>query len=195
MTVSKREAKSAAMRLRLLDATFDCLVERGYHGTSTVAVCERAGVARGTMLHHFPNRKSLTLAALEHVLMRRAERFHAELAGVEFVDEETLVRQLWRAVKGPTYLAWLELLVASRTDPELEGEFRAVMGRFDAMVTAIATEIMPPEFARGEDISLAVSVVFTALNGLALDLLQNDEERVEATADLLVRWMGRLPRS
>ena len=60
--MSRREEKAAATRRRFLDATFNCLVEVGYHGTSTVAVCERAELARGTMLHHFPNKQALVLA-------------------------------------------------------------------------------------------------------------------------------------
>ena len=35
------------MRARLLEATVDLLVEKGYAGTSTTLVSERAGVSRG----------------------------------------------------------------------------------------------------------------------------------------------------
>ena len=70
--MSRREEKTAATRRQLMNATFECLVELGYHGTSTVAVCERAKLARGTMLHHFPTKDSLVLGVLEDVLMRRA---------------------------------------------------------------------------------------------------------------------------
>ncbi|MGZ5404407.1 MAG: helix-turn-helix domain-containing protein, partial [Nocardioides sp.] len=39
------------MRLRLLEATVELLVERGFSGTSTTLVSERAGVSRGAQLH------------------------------------------------------------------------------------------------------------------------------------------------
>ena len=45
------------MRARLLEATVELLVERGYAGTSTTLVSERAGVSRGAQLHHFPTKK------------------------------------------------------------------------------------------------------------------------------------------
>ena len=51
MTVSVRvpqEERSRAMRARLMDATIECLVERGFGGTSTTLISQRAGVSRGT---------------------------------------------------------------------------------------------------------------------------------------------------
>jgi uncharacterized protein (TIGR03084 family) len=59
------------MRQRLLDATVECLVERGFAGTSTTLVSERAGVSRGAQLHHFPTKNDLVLAAVEHLSEQR----------------------------------------------------------------------------------------------------------------------------
>ena len=45
MTAATRvpqEERTRAMRLRLLDATIDCLVEHGWSGTSTTLVSQRA---------------------------------------------------------------------------------------------------------------------------------------------------------
>src|SRR6478609_7641688 len=67
-----QEERSRAMRQRLLDATVECLVERGFAGTSTTLVSERAGVSRGAQLHHFPTKNDLVLAAVEHLSEQRA---------------------------------------------------------------------------------------------------------------------------
>src|SRR4029078_1512929 len=66
-----QEERSRAMRQRLLDATVECLVERGFAGTSTTLVSERAGVSRGAQLHHFPTKNDLVLAAVEHLSEQR----------------------------------------------------------------------------------------------------------------------------
>ena len=55
------------MRARLMEATVELLVERGFSGTSTTLVSERAGVSRGAQLHHFPTKNDLVLAAVEHL--------------------------------------------------------------------------------------------------------------------------------
>ncbi len=70
------------MRARLLEATVDCLVERGFAGTTTTLVSERAGVSRGAQLHHFPTKNDLVVAAVEHVTMLRAEELRTAVAGV-----------------------------------------------------------------------------------------------------------------
>src|SRR5262245_21898426 len=63
--------RSAATRGKLLEATIQCLAELGYHQTSTVIVTERAGVSRGSMLHHFPTKADLMMAAAQHIRERR----------------------------------------------------------------------------------------------------------------------------
>ncbi|MHB1802402.1 MAG: TetR/AcrR family transcriptional regulator, partial [Actinomycetes bacterium] len=54
-------------RRRILDATLLTLVERGHAGTTTLAVQRRAGVSRGALLHYFPTRADLLVAAVSDV--------------------------------------------------------------------------------------------------------------------------------
>src|ERR1700712_4678532 len=64
---STRSQRSAGSRLLILDAAVACLVEEGYAGASTLAVQARAGVSRGRLLHHFPSRAELLVAAAGHL--------------------------------------------------------------------------------------------------------------------------------
>ena len=70
------------MRLRLLEATVECLVERGFAGTSTTLVSERAGVSRGAQLHHFPTKNDLVVAAVEHLTEIRGAELAAAVAAL-----------------------------------------------------------------------------------------------------------------
>ncbi len=70
------------MRARLLEATVDCLVERGFAGTSTTLVSERAGVSRGAQLHHFPTKNDLVVAAVEHLTEKRGAELAAAAASL-----------------------------------------------------------------------------------------------------------------
>src|SRR2546425_9696704 len=82
--------RSEAMRAKILDATVQCLVERGYTETTTSEVQSRAEVPRGTLLHHFPTKVELLVAAVAHLAQRRLEQLAAELAvlphGADRVD-------------------------------------------------------------------------------------------------------------
>jgi AcrR family transcriptional regulator len=116
-----QEERTRAMRLRLLEATVDCLVQHGWSGTSTTLVSQRAGVSRGAQLHHFPTKNDLVLAAVEHL---------SELRGAELREASRELpsgKRRTRAVlemfadhfTSPVFTAALEVWVAARTDEVL----------------------------------------------------------------------------
>ena len=179
--------KAQATRERLLDSTFECLVERGYEGTTTVAVCDHSGMARGTMLHHYPTKDALVIASLEYILARRVRHFEEVLLKAGRTDLETVMRTLWQTLKGPTFQAWLELAVASRTHPDLALEFHSVMKRFDEQVQNFIDQHLLHLKPMGMDMSLLVGIGFSALNGLALDLLQMSETEADAKFEILLK--------
>ena len=86
----RQHHRSVAQR-RLLDATVECLVKHGYAHTTTTLVCERAGVSRGALLHHFPKKAELVRAAIEHVFERRLEEFRRAMAKVPSSADRTSI--------------------------------------------------------------------------------------------------------
>src|SRR3954463_5283324 len=77
-----RSERSADSRLLILDAAVACLVEDGYTGASTLAVQARAGVSRGRLLHHFPSRAELLVAAAAPLSTTVLAEVRARAAGV-----------------------------------------------------------------------------------------------------------------
>ena len=171
-----QEERTRAMRLRLLEATVECLVERGYSGTSTTLVSERAGVSRGAQLHHFPTKNDLVVAAVEHLTQIRGAELLALLSessddvAPSTVERITRLRRVLHLLgdhfSSPVFTAALELWVAARTD--------------DALLAAVA----PLEQRVGRE-----------AHRLSVDALGADEsqpgvrELVQATLDL-VRGLG-----
>ncbi|RYE77716.1 MAG: TetR/AcrR family transcriptional regulator, partial [Myxococcales bacterium] len=107
------------MRLRLLEATVECLIEHGYAGTSTTLVSQRAGVSRGAQLHHFPTKQDLVTAAIEHLTVRRGEDLKQTLGQVPEGDRRAALGVLADHFTSPVFAAALELWNAARTDPDL----------------------------------------------------------------------------
>jgi AcrR family transcriptional regulator len=108
------------MRARLMDATVECLVERGFGGTSTTLISERAGVSRGAQLHHFPNKNALVVAAVEHLTAVRGAELTAAAAKVPAAHRtRDVLRMLGDHFASPVFIAALELWVAARSDPDL----------------------------------------------------------------------------
>lgn len=185
MRRAERDAlRSQETRNRLLEAALEVLVEKGYAGFSTVAVCERAQAPRGTLLHHFPNRDALVVASLGHVFDRRIDAFQdawrehvrrAQEAGRSKRNPRELVDFLWNEMKGPANVAWLELVVASRTNPDLRRQLVDVVRSFDVRVRESFAAIAPPRPGTEAVQELLVRIVFATLNGLSLDRVYRDD--------------------
>lgn len=174
-----QEERSAETRRKLLDATLECLHEFGYAGTTTIEIARRAGVSRGAQLHHYPRKQELVASALEHVFTLRLEQFRnaaVELPASREARVNALIDLLWPAFRGPAFYAWLELVVASRTDAALRDAVRAASRRFEEGVRRILAAIFGvSEDARGAAGAIEF-VVFGLLESLAIEHSLRDAE-------------------
>jgi AcrR family transcriptional regulator len=169
--------RSARTRERLLDATLDCLAERGWAGTTTTEVAERAGVSRGAQLHHFPTRSELVAAAVGRLAERRMAEFSEAVSELP-PDSDWVsagIDLLWQAFQDPTAHALLELLVAARTDPELRASLAPVAREMDARLDAFAAVVFPEPFAGSPRLSTLRRVGFLLLQGLAVARILDDD--------------------
>jgi AcrR family transcriptional regulator len=147
-----QQERSRATQARLLESTVECLVERGWSGTTTTVVAARAGVSRGAQLHHYPTKSELVMAAVEHLAERRAAEIRQEAAvlpaGPQRLDR--VVDMLAAAFTGPLFVAALEVWVAARTDPDLRapGVREAVQATLDLMRGLGVANLLSDDTAR-----------------------------------------------
>ena len=175
--------RRATTRAALLDATVSCLADLGYGGTTTTEIVKRAGVSRGAQVHHFPTKDVLVISAVEHLFDRRLEEYAKAFALVPDGqrDAATAIDLLWPMFDGPSFIAWLELVVAGRTNPALHAELQAVTARFDQHVAELFMDLFPG--APAEPLTdTIVRFAFTVLDGLALQRMAGVGER---TPDIL----------
>ncbi|WP_067849022.1 TetR/AcrR family transcriptional regulator [Nocardia lijiangensis] len=166
-----QEQRSSEMRVRLLDATIDCLVEYGYAGTTTPRVAERAGVTRGAQVHHFGSKNDLVVAAISHLAQRRAETAMREMAKVESGADPVAAALdfLWELHQGPLFIATVELWVAGRTDPVLASAMEKVEPFVNNAVLLAVARFVPDEMRRKD----ARDFVYTAMDALRGILISN----------------------
>lgn len=177
-------------RGKLLDATIDSLIDRGYSRTTTVEVGERTGLSRGTQLHHFPSKADLLVAAIEHLADERSKEFEAELeARLEQGDDpvDTMVDMLWDMFSDPIYWAVIELMVAARTDPELLEKLaafeRSLGGRIYAAFKALTGR-------QGREAKASLEMTLYFMRGLAMERIFRQNEAHYTY--LLKRWKEQL---
>lgn len=164
--------RGRSTRARLVQAAIDSLVEAGYAATTTIEVSKRAGVSRGSQLHHFPTRADLLAAAVDQLLQQRLAEFET-LASLSAPNDEveTAIDVLWGMFQGPTFTAWVELWLAARVDEELRSHVVAMDREFMVQSRRIAAGI----FGDDDPTAVAMGFTFALMDGLALQrLVPND---------------------
>ena len=185
-----QEERTATMRARLLDATVETLFERGYARTTTTEIVRRARVSRGAQLHHFPTKAALVTTAFEHLFAQRTREYRAAFAEAAAAGGDRAavsIDLLWSMLSGPTFYAWLELVVAARTDAKLRRTVSALGARFVETVREIFHEIFPRADPR-----VIPGFAFALLQGLAVERIVLPEAPHIAASIAGLKLLGRL---
>ena len=176
--------RSETMRARILTAAVTCLFEQGYGATTTVSVAATAGVSRGAMLHHFPSKADLMLAALSHILDLDAANFRRAADRIDDPWERYAALPDLRlsTASQPAGVAFMEIMVGARSDEAVRSRFAEFQQRLGGRTAQHASRM-------AEDAGIAVTArdravsrcVALAIFGLAIQrqvLPQLDTEDV-----------------
>lgn len=185
-----QEERTRLMRARLLDATVDLLVERGFAGTTATLVAERAGASRGALLHHFPSKNDLVVAAVEHVMAARGAELEAAAAGGAR-DTRAVLELLAEHVTSKVFTAALELWVAARTDAVLRGPVAALEQSIGRETHRLTVRLLGADESR-DGVRELVQATLDLARGLALAATFSDDRRRRAR--ILDHWAAVLDR-
>lgn len=190
--------RTKAMRSRLIKAAVGCLYEFGYSATTFQTVTDRAGVSRGAILHHFPTRVDLMAAVADY-----AAAFQDEVvlkAAAETTRETeifvNITRATWTAMMQPPAMALLEVMMATRGDPELAARILEVTVALETRqrdnVWRFAESLGITDRPR---IEAMVRLHRAAMRGLALELsLTRNQTEADESMDLLVHYKHLLAK-
>ncbi len=166
MTVTSKprtqEARSAAMRKRLIDAAIGALVDKGYAATTVVEVCERAGVTRGALFHHFDDLADLLGAALTALF---TDMVDSSLAAD---TEEDLVSRAWRNVSRRDFKAVIEIWLAARNDPTLAGRLGPVIEKFRDVFDPASNPTLANRIGGNKEATAVYRLIVETMIGMAL---------------------------
>ena len=142
--------KSAMTRSAILEATMQCLLELGYANTTTALIANYAGVSRGAMMHHFPSRISVMRAVIDYLHVLRLQEYRALMSDIDDPQSTLTVKAIresveaaWRYVNLPSFLAYQEMLAASRTDAELRQIIEPVEKDFEKQFLNTVKAVFP----------------------------------------------------
>ena len=186
-----QQDRSRATRQRLLDATVDCLAQRGWAGTTVTVVAERAGVSRGAAQHHFPTREALVTAAVEHVAQVRTADIQRELDALPpgGMRTEAVVALIVSWFTGPPFRAALEVWVAASSDPQLRDLVVPLEARIGRQVHQVAVDLLGVDEST-PGVRETIQATLDLARGLGLASLLTDDSR--RRAGIVHRWAALL---
>ena len=186
-----QEERTRAMRQRLLEATVELLVERGWSGTTTTLVSQRAGVSRGAQLHHFPTKNDLVLAAVEHLSGVRGRELDEAATKLPTGQRRTraVLEMLAEHFTSPVFTAALELWVAARTDANLLAAVSPLEQRIGREIHRRTVELLGVDEKR-PGVRELVQATLDLVRGLGLaNTISDDAARRRRILD---QWAGVL---
>ncbi|WPB73384.1 TetR/AcrR family transcriptional regulator [Archangium violaceum] len=165
-----QQERRDSTRLKLLEATVECLVELGYARATTLAVAQRAGISHGALFKHFPTKAALLGAAVEHLFPRIIDEYRSTIdATVPSPGDRVAqaIERLWSIYQRPELLAAIELYVAARTDPELASALSTVDPPHRRHLHRVARELFP-DVAAHPGFDAIIELILNAVQGAAV---------------------------
>ncbi|MFI8192419.1 TetR/AcrR family transcriptional regulator [Streptomyces sp. NPDC085946] len=146
MTSSTRSRRGSysvgiARRRKIVEAAAQRFAQEGYHRTALNRIAEDVGITEGGLLHHFPSKKHLLLAVMEHRFTAEAQ-WWAHLP--QDADGRTVLRAMVEATERhlaePGLIELFVLTSAEAADPS--GAAHALFAeRYRSAVEALARQL------------------------------------------------------
>ena len=184
--------RTSETRAKLINSAAACLHLYGYGGTTISMVAARAGVSRGAITHQFANKVDLMLAVVRMEFEEDVEfygRLFAERSVAETIAD--MPRTLWQRLSRPAAIAVTEIMLASRSDSELEGKLHEVQSKMDAQArTGIRRHFASAGIRLRDDDDAMHRLFLAAIRGLAIESLFNrNPAAIEASVEMLRRML------
>lgn len=169
----KQETRTREARDRLLAATIEVLMQRGYAGLTTKEVAATAQLSNGALMHHFATKAELVVAATEAVYAVALERGARTAASPDakahplegFIDDSIDVYLDW------PFLVALEVIIVARTDAELMSRVTPVMEHYRQETNARWLAVFEAAGMTSPDAQRVLDLTLNLVRGIAVNQL------------------------
>ena len=197
-TVERRTQaeRSAETQRKLIDAAIAVLHRVGYGATTTGLIADEAGVSRGAMLHQYPTKVDMMLAVVADVYDRETKEYRR--LGAEAPTPRDRFYQfpdmMWDVLTRPSAMAVLEIMMGSRSDPELASRLGPLQRWIEqASRATVEQALREGGFPDLPEANAMRRLFVAAVRGLSIDLmLLEDREELDQAIKLLKRLLQAL---
>ncbi|MAK54598.1 MAG: TetR family transcriptional regulator [Pusillimonas sp.] len=173
-----QEVRSREAKEKLLKATIDVLMRRGYSGLTTKEVATTAGLSNGALVHHYASKAELVIAATAAVYdecIERGQRVARTSEAIKNPIEGFMTDCLSVYFDWP-YLAAIEIIVAARTDPQLMERIIPVMQNYRATTNALWLKVFREAGYTPSQAKTILNLTLNMVRGLAVHRLWQQDQ-------------------
>ncbi|GAB5405684.1 MAG: TetR/AcrR family transcriptional regulator [Aureliella sp.] len=184
---SNQSSASSDTRSRILDAVTDLIHSGGLAAVTLSAVCKRAGISKGGLVHHYPSKEAMVGAFLHR-------------AGASYLEQVEAAMGNRKAGSGRRAAAYIDLFLG---DPSSMGEnaekdcsavmVALVQGGGQSEMNAIYQRIQEMLCEDGLSLELA-DLVIASVDGIWLQSMIGPAETLAARSSRLHRRLKRMIR-
>ncbi|HVV76741.1 MAG TPA: helix-turn-helix domain-containing protein [Mycobacteriales bacterium] len=162
--------RRASSRAKLLDAAVLALAQRGYAGASLPEVVRRAGLSNGGLWRYFQSKAELMAAAELHAeeSLLAAVVHEPDPAPTPQARVDAAVDRMLEWARQPALQAIIELILASRSDPEVRAALEATDDRAAAIFFRAMRDLLGDELATHPHFEANVRQLGLVLYGVTL---------------------------
>ncbi|MEV0299320.1 TetR/AcrR family transcriptional regulator [Nocardia sp. NPDC050710] len=164
------QERSRSSKRRILDAAVTVLAEEGYAKATTVRIQRQANASRGGLLHHFPSRDALLVAAVHHLAVERFRDLGARTDWPADPRERiaAAIDTLWATYAQPYFWASIELWIAGRAHEELRTALVPQEHAMGALVRSCTDGFFGPQLCANSSYPMVREILNTSMRGVAL---------------------------
>ncbi|SHF98437.1 transcriptional regulator, TetR family [Kaistia soli DSM 19436] len=172
-----QEERTAATRARLIEATLDLLLSKGYAGTSAVDIAARAGLTRGALAHHFAGKDELVVEAFDkHLTMVTSDiRTYAGLVQSGSLSLSDFIDRVWIIFSGRFFMLTLEEVTAARHNDYLRVRLEKRTRAFHENLDAIWRHFFAGTGLGALEIEVMLNATLCLLRGMGVQTVLRDD--------------------
>lgn len=172
-----QEERTSATRARLIEATLDILLAKGYAAATTVDIAARAGLTRGALAHHFESKEELVVEAVDHLLKSTTGEIgaYASQVGKGSLSISDFLDRLWIIFSGPFFMVALEHITAARHSDFLKKKMVERAREFHKSLDEIWREFFSGSELGSAEVETTLNATLCLLRGMGVQtVLRSD---------------------
>lgn len=176
-TSRTQEERTLATRARLVEATLDLLLSKGYAGTTTVDIAARAGLTRGALAHHYAGKDELVVEAFDRhlTIVTQEIRTYATLVRDGSLSLDDFIDRVWTIFSGRFFMLTLEEVTAARHNDFLRVRLVARTRDFHESLDAIWRQFFDETGLNPLEIEVMLNATLCLLRGMGVQTVLRDD--------------------